>query len=94
MALPEVGFLRLRQIIGDPGSPGHPGDPNASPPKPRRRPRPPVPALIPVSKSTWWDGVASGRFPPGVRIGPRMRAWSAEEIRELMRRFCEDRKAV
>jgi prophage regulatory protein len=22
-----------------------------------------IPAIIPVSKSTWWDGVKTGRFP-------------------------------
>lgn len=26
--------------------------------------QPPIPAIIPVSKSTWWAGVKSGRFSP------------------------------
>jgi prophage regulatory protein len=27
------------------------------------------PPLIPVSKSTWWAGVKSGRYPPSVKSG-------------------------
>jgi prophage regulatory protein len=29
-----------------------------------------IPALIPVSKSTWWTGSRSGRFPASVKLGP------------------------
>jgi prophage regulatory protein len=39
---------------------------------------------IPVSKSTWWAGVKSGRFPTPVKLGPRMTAWRIEEIRALL----------
>lgn len=35
---------------------------------------------IPVSKSTWWAGVASGRYPKPVRLGPRITAWRSEDI--------------
>ena len=70
--LPETGFLRLSSIIGDPG------DPHANPPKP------PIPAIIPVGKSTWWNGVRSGRYPPGVKISPRCTAWRVEDIRKLI----------
>ncbi len=70
--LPETGFLRLSSIIGDPG------DPYADPPKP------PIPAIIPVGKSTWWNGVRSGRYPPAVKISPRCTAWRVEDIRKLI----------
>jgi prophage regulatory protein len=43
-----------------------------------------IPALIPVSRSTWWAGVASGRFPKGVKLGPRTTAWDVESIRALI----------
>lgn len=43
-----------------------------------------IPAVIPVSKSTWWAGVASGRFPKPVKLGPRTTAWRASEIRALI----------
>jgi prophage regulatory protein len=36
---------------------------------------------IPVSKSTWWAGVKSKRFPQPVKLGPKITAWRAEEIR-------------
>lgn len=65
-ALPETGFLRLPQIVGDPQA------------------DPPIPALIPVSKSTWWLGVKTGRFPRPVKLGPKTTVWRVEEIRELI----------
>jgi predicted DNA-binding transcriptional regulator AlpA len=39
---------------------------------------------IPVSKSTWWAGVRSGRFPRPVKLGPRITAWRVEDIRRLI----------
>jgi predicted DNA-binding transcriptional regulator AlpA len=39
---------------------------------------------IPVSKSTWWAGVRSGRFPKPVKLGPRVTAWRVEDIRALI----------
>ncbi len=48
---------------------------------------PQVLALIPVSKSTWWDGCKKGRYPKPVKIGPNSTAWKAEDITELMQRF-------
>ena len=64
--LPETGFLRLPQIIGDPKA------------------EPPIPPIIPVKKSCWWSGVASGRFPKPVKFGPRVTAWRVEDIRALI----------
>ena len=65
--LPETGFLRLPQIIGN------------------QKCNPPIPALIPVSKSTWWAGVKSGRYPQPVRtLGERITAWRVEDIRNLI----------
>lgn len=70
--LPETGYLRLHQIIGNPKA------------------NPPIPALIPVGKSTWWEGVKSGRFPQPVRsLGSRITAWRVEDIRDLIRRIGE-----
>lgn len=40
---------------------------------------------IPVSKSTWWAGVKSGRYPAPVKLGPRITAWRVEDIRRLIR---------
>ena len=43
--------------------------------------------VIPVSKTTWWDGVKAGRFPRGVKLGARMTAWRVEDIRDLIARL-------
>jgi prophage regulatory protein len=67
--LPEVGYLRLSQIIGDK--------------------KKGIPALIPVSRSSWYKGLASGRIPAGVLLGPRTRGYSVESIRELIASFNE-----
>lgn len=40
---------------------------------------------IPVSKSTWWQGVQTGRYPRPVKLGPRITAWRVEDIRALIR---------
>ncbi|MEN8949722.1 helix-turn-helix transcriptional regulator [Planktotalea arctica] len=38
---------------------------------------------IPVSKSTWWQGVKDGRFPKPMKLGPRTTVWKAKDIRAL-----------
>jgi prophage regulatory protein len=69
MQIPERGFLRLPQIIGNPKS------------------VPPVPPIIPVSKSTWWQGVKDGPYPQPVRsLGQRITVWRAEDILALIER--------
>lgn len=67
--LPETGFLRLKQILGDPFA------------------KPPVPPIIPIGKSTWWDGIKKGRFPKPVKLSSRTTAWRAEDIRALVLRL-------
>lgn len=50
---------------------------------------PPILPIIPVSRSTWLNGVKSGLYPKPVKLGPRITAWKAEDIRS----FC-DQSAV
>lgn len=38
---------------------------------------------IPVSKSTWWQGVKEGRFPKPYKLGPRTTVWKAEDVRAM-----------
>ncbi|WP_084513848.1 helix-turn-helix transcriptional regulator [Azovibrio restrictus] len=45
---------------------------------------PPVPPIIPVSRSSWWAGCKSGRFPSPVKLGPRTTVWRVEDIRSLL----------
>jgi len=67
--LPETGFLRLPQIIGDEKAG--------------------IPPLIPVRRSTWWQGVRSGRYPAPVKLSQRCTAWKVEDIRKLIERLGE-----
>jgi prophage regulatory protein len=39
---------------------------------------------IPVSKSTWWAGVADGRFPRPLKLGARITVWRVSDIRALI----------
>lgn len=67
--LPETGYLRIWQIVGKPATDTVPA----------------IPAIIPVSKSTFWAGVRSGRYPQPVRtLGDRITAWRVEDIRALI----------
>lgn len=72
-SLPQTGFLRLPQIIGDPKA------------------TPPIPPIIPVKKSCWWDGVKTGRFPKPVKLG-RCTMWRVEDIRELIKSAAEGQR--
>jgi prophage regulatory protein len=45
---------------------------------------PAVLSVFPVSRSTWWAGISAGKFPKGVKLGPRITAWKVEDIRKLI----------
>lgn len=66
--LSETGYLRLWQIVG----------------KSATNKAPAIPAIFPVSPSTWWAGVKAGRYPQPVKLGVRITAWRAEDIRALI----------
>ena len=38
--------------------------------------------LIPVSQSAWWEGVRTGKYPPGKKVGS-IRVWTVAEIKDL-----------
>lgn len=42
---------------------------------------------IPVSRSTWFAGIKTGRFPPGQNWGPRVTVWHSEQIDNLISAF-------
>jgi prophage regulatory protein len=50
-----------------------------------RRARPAIPALIPISESSWWAGIKSGRYPPGIKLGAAT-VWRAADILALVHR--------
>ena len=40
--------------------------------------------MLPISRSTWWAGVKSGRFPKPLKLGPRITVWRLEDVRGLL----------
>ena len=32
----------------------------------------------------WWEGVKNGRYPKGIKIGPKVTVWRVEAIRQLI----------
>jgi predicted DNA-binding transcriptional regulator AlpA len=40
--------------------------------------------FIPLGRTSWWNGVRSGRFPKPVKLSARCTAWRAEDIRKLI----------
>lgn len=68
VALPDAGFMRLSQIVGD------------------SKATPPVLPVIPVSRSTWWNGVKSGLYPKPVKLSKGVTVWRVEDIRALIAR--------
>jgi len=70
-SIPEAGFLRLHQIIGNPKA------------------TPPIPALIPVSKTAWWQGVKDGKYPKSVKLSIRTTAWKKSDILALIKELGE-----
>lgn len=51
-------------------------------------------AVVPIGKSSWWAGVKAGRFPRGVKLGPRVTAWRVEDVRALLERFSQNQPAA
>ena len=44
-------------------------------------------AVIPVSKTQFWEGIKTGKYPSPIKLGPRTTAWRVEDIRGLIERF-------
>ena len=63
-SLPETGFVRLKQIIGDK--------------------KEGIPPIIPVSRSSWWNGVKKGIYPQPVKLSPKITCWKIEDLKRLI----------
>ena len=62
--LPETGFLRIWQIVGNKKTN--------------------TPALIPISRTSFLNGVKCGKYPKPIKLGERTTAWRVEDIRALI----------
>lgn len=49
-----------------------------------RRPRNATRGLLPISRSTWLNGVKTRKYPKPVKLGPRTTVWRVEDIRALI----------
>lgn len=47
---------------------------------------PAVLKVYPVSKSTWWAGIKTGKYPAGVKLSERVTAWKVDDIRALIQK--------
>ena len=45
---------------------------------------PQVLRLVPVSRSTWWEGVRTGTYPKPIKLGPKITCWSLADILNLI----------
>lgn len=52
---------------------------------------PQVLAIYPVSKSTWWLGIAEGRYPRPVKISHNAVAWLESDIQKLINQLAGGR---
>jgi prophage regulatory protein len=46
--------------------------------------------LLPISPATWWNGVRAGKYPQGVKLGPKTTCWRLSEITALARTGTEE----
>ena len=52
---------------------------------------PAIQPIIPVAKSTWWDGVKKGKYPKPYKIGNNATVWRSYEIQALVDDLCKNR---
>ena len=73
-------FLRINQIVGQSEVTPEQATVNRISGKGPCTPRPAIPPLLPISKSSFWAGVKSGRYPQPSKLGPRTTVWLAKDI--------------
>ena len=50
--------------------------------------------IFPISKSAWWEGCKTGRYPKPVKLGPRTTVWRAEDITAFIERVSNQQQGV
>lgn len=48
---------------------------------------PQVLAIIPISRSAWWQGGKDGKYPKPIKLGPRTSVWKSTEIHALVEKI-------
>jgi predicted DNA-binding transcriptional regulator AlpA len=52
-----------------------------------KKSNPPIMPLIPIGKTSWWEGIKEGKFPKPIKLGPRITVWKIEDIRALFEKY-------
>jgi len=65
--LPETGFVRIWQIVGNKKTN--------------------IPPLLPISRTSFLNGVKSGKYPKPVKLGERTTAWRVSDIKNLLEKL-------
>ncbi len=50
---------------------------------------PAVLQIIPVSRSHWWEGVKSKKYPQPIKLGPKITVWKRSDIQQLILELSE-----
>jgi predicted DNA-binding transcriptional regulator AlpA len=99
--LSDIGFFRLPQIIGQ--KPVTPEEaernrldaedakrkgkkPNTKP----KRARQGATGIFPMSRSSWWAGIAAGKYPSPKKISSRIALWDRRCVLELAEKLARD----
>jgi len=45
--------------------------------------------VLGIGKTTFWEGIKTGRFPAPIKLGPRTAVWRVEDIRHLISSISE-----
>jgi prophage regulatory protein len=51
-----------------------------------------IPPRIPVSRSTWYAGIKSGKYPQPVKLSDGISAWRASDIAQLCEQLARSAK--
>jgi prophage regulatory protein len=46
--------------------------------------------LLPIGRSTWWQWVATGKAPKGIKLGAKTTAWKLSDIQKLLDDLSKD----
>src|SRR5438067_2019473 len=83
------GLLRISQIVGRAEVTERQAKKNRKTGRGPRRPKAAIPAILPIGKSSWWQGIRDGRYPKPVPkpIAPGTTSWRVSDINALLQRL-------
>ena len=50
---------------------------------------PPIPPIIPISKTAWWNGVKDGTYPKPIKLSDNVTVWRSDDIQNLVDHIVE-----